>query len=208
MNKKDSLINQVIKYFNSFELGKIVKRQDYIRSVGIQSGDWHKNISKDNYKYLLITSGYIKVVGRGQFKVIKKIPDNITVKELEEESRKNCKNYYDNIFKEYIKYFNSKKGEVIKIRHFLEDKNVRYLPREEKLLILRLLIDSGFLKENKEQTFLLEQEIPQELTKKELNILVYDKDSLNSLFVDLKYKQILSKGKKDDTGRNSEKTSR
>jgi len=78
---KDSTFKSCIKFFNSFSKDEIITRKDLIKSVAA-NGQW----TRDTYRNLFFQAGYLEKVGAGKYKLIYKIPENMTTKQITKEA--------------------------------------------------------------------------------------------------------------------------
>ena len=69
----ESTLLQTIKFFNSKEIGEIATRKEFLKVVGRS-----RRYTRDAYRNSLTKLGFLEIVGPGKYKLIKRIPEQLS----------------------------------------------------------------------------------------------------------------------------------
>ena len=92
--------NRCKRYINKHEIGSIIKRPDFLRYLyqGSPPKDSTYGTGGDNYRRILTILGIIKIVERGQYKILAHIKQEVTATQVKEIAYSNTwKQWFINI---------------------------------------------------------------------------------------------------------------
>lgn len=75
------MFKEVLRFINAKDVGQIFTRKELKEHL---AGLWYntKGATMDGYRNTLRAAGYLEITGRGVYKILKKIPDNMTINKL------------------------------------------------------------------------------------------------------------------------------